>query len=139
VADAPDPHALVSAARDLVRADNPKLAGLWPRAAALLARQGLELAMARLWQGIAPGLEWTSIRCQLLCVGQMLNDRELGGRVSATWNTLSEACHERAYSLPPTAAELRGALETVWEFADAAERLLSTRRGAPLALPYAEC
>ena len=119
----PDPHALVSAARDLVRVDDAKLTGLWPRAAALLARQAVELAMARLWQVTAPGLEWTTMRCQMLCVGEMLNDRELGGRVGATWSTLSEACHQRAYGLPPSAAELRGALETAWVFADAVERL----------------
>ena len=118
-----DAHALVSAARDLVRNDDAVTAGLWPRAAALLARQGLELAMARLWDVTAPGLERTSTRCQLLCVGEMLNDRELGGRATLTWQTLSSACHHRVYELPPTASELHGALETVWDLAEAVERL----------------
>ena len=118
-----DAHALVSAARDLVRNDDAVTAGLWPRAAALLARQGLELAMARLWDVTAPGLERTSTRCQLLCVGEMLNDRELGGRATLTWQTLSNACHHRAYELPPTASELNGALEAVWDLAEAVERL----------------
>ena len=98
-------------------------AGLWPRAAALLARQGLELAMARLWEVTAPGLERTSTRCQLLCVGDMLNDRELGGRATLTWHSLSNACHHRVYELPPTAGELNSALETVWDLAEAVERL----------------
>jgi hypothetical protein len=118
-----DAHALVSAARDLVRNDDPTTAGLWPRAAALLARQGLELAMARLWQVTAPGLERASTRCQLLCVGDLLNDRELGGRAALTWHSLSAACHHRVYELPPTAGELNGALETVWDLAEAVERL----------------
>jgi hypothetical protein len=118
-----DAHALVSAARDLVRNDDAVTAGLWPRAAALLARQGLELAMARLWEVTAPGLERTSTRCQLLCVGAMLNDRELGGRTTLTWQTLSNACHHRVYELPPTASELNGALETVWDLAEEVERL----------------
>jgi hypothetical protein len=118
-----DAHALVSAARDLVRNDDAVTAGLWPRAAALLARQGLELAMARLWDVTAPGLERTSTRCQLLCVGEMLNDRELGGRARLTWQTLSNACHHRVYELPPTASELNSALETVWDLAEAVERL----------------
>ena len=120
---APDAHALVSAARDLIRNDDAKTAGLWPRAAALLARQGLEIAMARLWQVTAPGLERTSTRCQLLCVGEMLNDRGLGGRATVTWYALSDACHHRVYALAPTAAELNAALETVWELADTVERL----------------
>lgn len=118
-----DAHALVSAARALIRHDEATTAGLWPRAAALLARQGLELAMARLWDVTAPGLERTSTRCQLLCVGDMLNDRELGGRATLTWNSLSDACHHRVYELPPTASELNGALETVWDLAEAVERL----------------
>ena len=118
-----DAHALVSAARDLIRDDDTTTAGLWPRAAALLARQGLELAMARLWDVTAPGLERTSTRCQLLCVGDMLNDRPLGGRATLTWNALSGACHHRVYELPPTASELNLALETVWDVAEAVERL----------------
>ena len=118
-----DAHALVSAARDLIRDDDATTAGLWPRAAALLARQGLELAMARLWEVTAPGLERTSTRCQLLCVGDMLNDRELGGRATLTWRSLSNACHHRIYELPPTASELNMALETVWDLAESVERV----------------
>ena len=57
-----DAHSLVSAARDLMREDDAATVGLWPRAAALLARQGLELAMVRLWEVTAPGLERTSTR-----------------------------------------------------------------------------
>jgi hypothetical protein len=123
VSEAVDAHALVSAARDLIREEDTATAGLWPRAAALLARQGLELAMARLWEVTAPGLERTSTRCQLLCVGDMLNDRELGGRTTLTWYSLSNACHHRVYELPPTASELNLGLETVWELAEAVERL----------------
>ncbi len=122
-ADSVDAHALVSAARDLVRDDSAATAGLWPRAAALLARQALELAMARLWKVTAPGLEWTSSRCQLLCVGPMLNDGRLGGRVGAAWRVLSKACHHQVYDLPLTAAELNGALTAVWDLAEATERL----------------
>lgn len=123
MAERADAHSLVSAARDLIRRDDDATAGLWPRAAALLARQALEKALARLWQVTAPGLERTSARCQLLCAGAMLNDRELGGRVGAAWNVLSDACHHGVYELPPTAAELNGALQTVWQLADATERL----------------
>jgi hypothetical protein len=118
-----DAHALVSAARDLMRMESDAVAGLWPRAAALLSRQALELAMIDLWRVIAPGLERTSTKCQLLCLGTMLNDHDLGGRVSVAWNTLSDACHHRVYALPPTAAELNAILETVWELAAAGEQL----------------
>ena len=129
MADAVDAHGLTSAARDLLRIDTAATAGLWPRAASLLARQALELGLEQLYRVVAPGLEDTSMRCQLLCAGTMLNDRRLGGRVAATWNVLSDGCHHRAYELPPTSSELNAALETVWALADAAERLRGRVRG----------
>jgi len=120
VTAAVDAHDLVSAARDLVRSDDPATATWWPRAAALLGRQGLELAMDQLWQTTAPGLEQVrSMRVPLLCVGPLLNDRALGGRVNAAWHVLSNGCHHRVYDLPLTATELNVALETVWELAEA--------------------
>jgi hypothetical protein len=121
--EAVDAHALTSAARDLMRIDADATAGLWPRAASLLARQALELALRRLGRTVAPGLEETSMRCQLLCAGTLLNDRELGGRTAAAWYVLSDGCHHRTYELAPTAAELNGALETVWALANAVEQL----------------
>lgn len=125
-----DPHELVSAARDLTRIDQPETAGLWPRAAALLGRQALELAMARLFEMTARGLERTSTRCQLLCVGTMLDDRGLGGRAHVAWNQLSGSCHHRVYELPPTAGELRDALQTVWELSEAVEGVRARFRTA---------
>lgn len=123
MAESADAHSLVSAARDLMRVDAAAGAGLWPRAAALLGRQALELAMLRVWQLSAPGMERTTFRCQLLCIGTMTNDPSLGGRVGAAWHTLSSACHHDAYDFPPDASELLTALESVWALADAAERL----------------
>ena len=66
-----------------MRVDSEVGAGLWPRAAALLTRQGLELALADLWAVIAPGLGeyiseslWNDLDCRTLRgfgVGQMLS------------------------------------------------------------------
>lgn len=123
-----DAHALVSAARDLMRIEDEASAGLWPRAAALLGRQALEVAMRRVWELTAPGMERMTFRAQLLCVGTMLNDASLGGRVNAAWHTLSAACHHGVYDLPPAASELGAALESVWRLADAAERLRAAVR-----------
>ena len=113
------PHDLLAAARDLVRLDDEATAGLWPRAAALLARQGIEAALARLWRKRAPGLERMSARCQLLCLTAFLGDEELSERVRAAWGGLSDACHHRVYELPPAIPELQGWLETGWALADA--------------------
>jgi hypothetical protein len=76
---------------------------------------------SRLWKVTAPGLERTSGRCQVLCVGTFLDDRDLGGRVVLAWNLLSQACHHRVYEVAPTATELNRSLETAWELADACE------------------
>ncbi len=121
-----DAHELVSAARDLIRIDDPRTAGLWPRAAALLARQSIEASMDSLWGLRAPGMRATSLRCQLLCLGDFLHDSALAGRVALTWSTLSRACHLRVYELPPALAELQVWLECAWELAEAVTR---TERG----------
>jgi hypothetical protein len=113
-----DAHSLVSAARDLIHIDDPQTASLWPRAAALLARQAIEAAMEDLWLLSAPGLEDTSAKCQLLCLSHFLGDPDLAGRVHATWHGLTRSCHIRIYELAPTAEELEGWLETVWSLAD---------------------
>ena len=121
----PDAHALVSTARDLMRMENAGAAGLGPRAAAMLGRQALELAMDRVWEVTAPGMERMSFRCQRLCLGAMLNDALLGRRVEWAWHVLSDACHHGVYDLPPSPRELASALETIWALADSAERLRS--------------
>ena len=121
----PDAHALVSAARDLMRMESAGAAGLGPRAAAMLGRQALELAMDRVWALTAPGMERMTYRCQRLCLGAMLNDASLGGRVQLAWHVLSSACHHGVYDLPPPTHELVCALDTISAVADAAERLRS--------------
>jgi hypothetical protein len=50
---------LLAATRRLVEHPDAGTAGVWPRAAALLARQALELAIAGLWAG-RPG--WRPVR-----------------------------------------------------------------------------
>ena len=121
----PDAHALVSTARDLMRMEGAGVAGLGPRAAAMLGRQALELAMDRVWALTAPGMERMTFRCQRLCLGAMLNDPSLGRRVEWAWHVLSDACHHGVYDLPPPTRELTSALETIWALADSAERLRS--------------
>jgi hypothetical protein len=126
VVEAADAHDLVSAARDLIRIDDPRTASLWPRAAALLARQSIESSLDALWALRSPGMRSTTARCQLLCLGYFLRDAELAGRVSLTWSELSRACHLRVYELPPTLEELQTWLECAWVLAEAVARLRAT-------------
>jgi hypothetical protein len=121
-ADVVDAHALVSAARDLIRIDDRRTAGLWPRAAAMLCRQAIEESLEDLWDLRSPAMRETSTRCQLLCLGDFLHRTELAGRVILTWDGLSRACHVRVYELAPTAEELQSWLACAWELAEAVAR-----------------
>jgi hypothetical protein len=114
-----NPGALVTAARSLLLRPDPRTAGIWPRGAALLARQALESALEELWQRRAPGLEQCSARAQLLCLPEYLRQGDLAERVAYAWSGLSRACHHHAYELPPTAAELESWIEIVEELVDA--------------------
>jgi hypothetical protein len=115
--------ALLRAARALVESPRAATAGIWPRAAALLARQALEAALADHWAGRAPGLERASMRAQLACLPDYLPDRRLAADTAFAWAALSEACHHHAYELAPTASELGAWL-------DAVERLVAAVDGS---------
>jgi hypothetical protein len=109
---------MVAAGRMLLGRPESATAGLWPRAAALLARQALEETMAGLWATRAPGVERCSMRAQLVCLPRYV-DPDLAGRVAFTWSMLSAACHHHAYELSPTAGELARWLDTCEELAGA--------------------
>ena len=110
------PLDLVGAARRIVNEPAETTLGLWPRAAALLARQALEEALDDLWRGRAPGLERAPARAQLACLPDYVPDRKLAADVAFTWAALSEVCHHHAYELGPTAAELDSLFATVEHF-----------------------
>jgi hypothetical protein len=101
------PEELLAAARRLVERPDAATAGVWPRAAALLARQALEAAMATLWAARpqAAGLSECSMRSQLLCLTVYL-DQDAATRAAYLSAALSHACHYHSYELAPTAAEL---------------------------------
>jgi hypothetical protein len=98
---------LLAAARRLVERPDAATAGVWPRAAALLARQALELALARLWadRPAAAGLDRSSMRSQLLCLTAYL-DPDTATSAAYLYAALSRACHYHLYELAPTATEL---------------------------------
>jgi hypothetical protein len=109
------PERLLAAARSLLERPDARTAGLWPRAAAHLARQALELLLDDFWRKKAPGTESTSTRAQLICLSSYLGGDGLASRVAFAWNALSHACHHHSYELAPTAPELRVWLGTVDE------------------------
>jgi hypothetical protein len=106
------PASLLDAARQLLEHPDVATAGLWPRAAAILARQALEATVARYWQDRGlPTVASASTRSQLICLAELAGP-EVAGPASFIWATLSGACHARAYELAPTASELRGWIDT---------------------------
>jgi hypothetical protein len=94
-------------AQNLLDSAEAKTAGLWPRAAAVLARQALEQALDEHWQKKGLPLERLPTHAQLICLPEYLDDRRLAASVRHAWNVLSEACHHHPYELAPTTAELR--------------------------------
>ena len=123
---------LIKVARELIQRPDPATAGIWPRAGALLARQALENALDDWWQQHAPGVERCSMRAQLLCLPTFLQGQGLDGlaeRTAYAWIRLSRACHQHAYELAPTAAELSAWIDIVDEFSAAVSfRLTAPQR-----------
>jgi hypothetical protein len=116
VTSVPEPSELLSLSRGLLLRFDPEIAGLWPRASALLARQALENALDRYWSARSLALQACSTHAQLICLAEYLEDEELAARVRLAWAALSDACHHHAYELAPTAAELEGLLDVVEAF-----------------------
>jgi hypothetical protein len=103
------PTELLQAARDLVERPDEVTAGLWPRAAAFLARQAFEHAIDDLWR-TSPGFEalvQRSMATQLLCLRLVVDD-DSAAEASYLWSALSSACHYHPIDLVPTAGELDG-------------------------------
>jgi hypothetical protein len=101
------PEDLLAAARRLVARPTAATAGVWPRMAALLSRQALELALAGFWavRAQTTGLTESTMRSQLLCLTAYL-DEDVAARAAYLFAALSRACHYHCYELAPTAAEL---------------------------------
>ncbi len=106
------PHELLAAARGLMQRPNAPTAGIWPRAAALLARQAIEVAMGEMWTSKrqAAELSGSTMRSQVLCLTAYL-DHGTASRAAYLLAALSQACHYHPYELAPTAAELIGWLD----------------------------
>jgi hypothetical protein len=108
---------LLGMARGLLDRAEPEMAGLWPRASAVLAGRALEASLRRLWERRQLDLRGCSMRVQLICLKSYLGDADLAARASHTWSALRRACHHHPYELAPTATELRGWLSVIEELA----------------------
>jgi hypothetical protein len=114
------PADLLAAAQAILERPSAATAGLWPRAAALLARQALEGALDQLWKSnpVTSGVSQCTKRSQLTCLPAYL-DPVTAHEISYVWAALSEACHYHPYELAPTATELTGWIRSVDELVTA--------------------
>jgi len=106
------PRELLDLARDMVERPPVRTHAVWPRAAALLARQALEAHLDRYWHGRGLDMDAVSMRAQLICLPEYAPDA-IAGEAAHAWSALSSACHVHAYDLPPTATELEGLCASV--------------------------
>ncbi len=118
------PTDLLAAAQRLLDRPDAKTAGIWPRAAALLARQALEQGIDAYWRSKGLKLATLGTKPQLICLPAYLSDPDLAGRASHAWSALTQACHHHPYELPASPAELKAWLTTV------ADTLAATDTGA---------
>ena len=119
---------ILASARSLLDRASTETSGLWPRAAVLLQRQALEVALKTYWSAKAPGVEECSTRAQFLCLGPYLRASsgssagDIARRAHQAWAALSRAAHFHPYELPPTREELAAWDEVVMEVVEATEK-----------------
>jgi hypothetical protein len=108
------PDELLAAARELISRTDAATDGVWPRTAALLARQALEGSIDQVWarRPDTAGLAERSMRTQFICLPAYITPG-LAARAAYVWAALSSACHHHPYELAPTAAELTRWLDEV--------------------------
>ncbi len=112
------PTETLTLAQDLLERADAKTAGLWPRAAALLARQALEESLDAYWTSKGLPLVSLSMRPQLICLERYLDEPTLATSVNHAWSALTHACHHHPYELGPTAGELMQWIAVTRRFAE---------------------
>jgi hypothetical protein len=107
---------LLALCRTLVTSDDWATAFWWGRAAAVLARQAVELSLDEFWaQRSMPMIDATA-RGQFLALRLYLDDQDMAAEGHATWALLSRACHHHPYHLQPSRDEVLGWIEAAERF-----------------------
>jgi hypothetical protein len=106
------PAELVDHADEIVHRPGAPTTPLYPRAAALLARQALELRVRQEWDPAESALGKTSMANQFHALRQ-LRSATVAATAYDTWAALSGACHQHPYDLTPTIAEIQGLVDAV--------------------------
>jgi hypothetical protein len=124
------PTELLAAAERLLDRPDAKHAAIWPRAAALLARQALEQGLDAYWRGKGLKLAELATKPQLICLQAYFEDADLAARTNDAWSNLTQACHHHPYELAPSTTEVQAWLTTVAETLQAAGAAAVARQEA---------
>jgi hypothetical protein len=113
------PTDLLAAAQRLLDRPDAKTAAIWPRAAALLARQALEQGLDTYWRTKGLKLDTLGTKPQLICLQAYMPDGATAGRASHAWSALTQLCHHHPYELQASHAELKDWLGAVADMVEA--------------------
>jgi hypothetical protein len=127
------PEQLLDEADKLLTSANETTTGRWPRLCAWLIRLALEETLDRYWARVLPEARRCPMRPQLLLLPFQAN-QHAAELARDAWFGLAGACHQHAYELAPTAAELRRWHAIVVQLGDELEQLpLARAHPLPLA------
>ena len=107
------PAERLDVAEGFLERPNSAMAGLWPRACAVLIRQALEGAVREVLRERLPGSQAASGRVQFLCLGRALGDRGKARELGYVWSRMSAVLHQGAGGMAPSEVQLRGWLDRV--------------------------
>jgi hypothetical protein len=107
---------LLKLCRTLLDTDDWAASYWWGRAAAVLARQAVELSLAEFWAQRSMPMIDASARGQFLALRLYLQDDDATSEGHATWSLLSRACHHHPYDLQPSRDEVLGWIEAAERF-----------------------
>lgn len=107
------PQELLATAERLLDRPDARAAAIWPRAAALMARQALEQGLDAYWRSKGIELADLGTKPQLICLAGYLPDPQVAGRASHAWSRLTQACHHHPYELATGHLELRALVSDV--------------------------
>lgn len=102
----PRPSDLLVVARRMLSTRGTLPVVVRSRAAAVLARQALEGALAEYWAHRLTRVGGAPARVQLLCARHLLDRLDLAGDLSYLWSALSRVLHHHPTDTAPTQAEI---------------------------------
>lgn len=107
---------LLQAAASLLDDPDPATVSVWPRGAAVLMRQAIETTLDGYWTAVAGDMRHATTHQQWLALPAYLGRSPVVPAAEYAWSSLSEACHQRAYDVGLTEAELRSHLASATAF-----------------------